>query len=350
MFSSAVARKSILDEVRQLVKPIDPGPPDPPFPPALSEPEYLSEWSPRDKPWDAHKNEADQVARIFNSDLDPRFQRYSQRVRECAELLLYAWGQSANDPGEYALKLKQAHFCHVRHCPICQWRRSLMYLARFLEALPKITAENPSARWLFLTLTCRNMPVEELRSGLAWMSKSWDRLAKKKAFGVVRGFVRTTEVTRGSDGLAHPHFHALLMVNANYFGKNYIKQEQWSEMWCDALRADYQPIVDIRVVKPKAGSSEIAAAVRETLKYAVKPGDMTGNPEWFLELTRQLHKLRFIATGGVLKNVMRESEETQEDLLLAGEGDIQIESEEKPVPFGFSRPEQKYRKRGSFPN
>lgn len=343
MFSSAVARKSIVDEVRSVVKPLISGSDsDSTVPP---EPEFLSEWSPRDKPWDAHKTEADLVSGIFRSDINPRFQRYSGRVNDCAEVLSYAWGQSRNDPGEFAIKLKTAHFCHVRHCPICQWRRSLMYLARFLEALPRITADNPSARWVFLTLTCKNVPVEELRSGLAAMNKAWDRLAKKKAFGVVRGWVRTTEVSRGTDGLAHPHFHVLMMVNSNYFTKNYITQAQWAQMWGNALRADYQPIIHIQAVKPKAGTEEIAGAVRETLKYAVKPGDMTNNPEWFLELTRQLHKLRFIATGGVLKNIMRESEETQADLLLAGEGEVELESEVKPVVFDYSRQVQRYRKR-----
>ncbi|KEM81862.1 replication family protein, partial [Escherichia coli 7-233-03_S3_C1] len=39
----------------------------------------------------------------------------------------------------------------------------------------------------------------------------------------------------------------------------------------------------------------------ETLKYSVKPEDMANDPEWFLELTRQLHKRRFISTGGALK-------------------------------------------------
>nr|AYU67741.1 replication protein [Escherichia coli] len=28
---------------------------------------------------------------------------------------------------------------------------------------------------------------------------------------------------------------------------------------------------------------------------------MVNDPEWFLELTRQLHKRRFISTGGALK-------------------------------------------------
>lgn len=55
----------------------------------------------------------------------------------------------------------------------------------------------------------------------------------------------------------------------------------------------------------------------ETLKYAVKPADMTADPEWFLELTRQTFKRRFVATGGVLKDVLKLEEESDSDLALA---------------------------------
>ena len=60
--------------------------------------------------------------------------------------------------------------------------------------------------------------------------------------------------------------------------------------------------------KPKDGESLACAtaelvrgAVAETLKYSTKPADMVADPEWFLELTRQTHKRRFVATGGTQK-------------------------------------------------
>ena len=88
-------------------------------------------------------------------------------------------------------------------------------------------------------------------------------------------------------------------------------------MWRVALRVDYSPIVDVRVVRSAAlGKDGIIRAVRETLKYSVKPSDMKADAAWFLELTRQLAKLRFIACGGVLKGVLRPEKETEKDLLL----------------------------------
>ena len=97
-----------------------------------------------------------------------------------------------------------------------------------------------------------NPPVTELRDTLKHMNDSWKRLIETKRFkSGVAGFLRTTEVTRGNDGkmMAHPHFHALLLVKPSYFTINYIKQGDWVEMWAKALRADYLPSVNVKAVK-----------------------------------------------------------------------------------------------------
>jgi len=69
----------------------------------------------------------------------------------------------------------------------------------------------------------------------------------------------------------------------------------------------YDPNLDVRVVK-----GELSKAVSETLKYSTKPADMVADEDWFIELTRQTHKRRFMATGGTLKS---ESEITDSDLI-----------------------------------
>jgi len=200
-----------------------------------------------------------------------------------------------------------------------------MWQSRFLKALPVIEQMYPTARWLFLTLTVRNMPVQELRSSLSDMNKAWNRLRLRREFASnVLGWIRTTEVTRGQDDSAHPHFHALLMVRPSYFGKGYVKHERWVKLWQECARLDYRPSVRIQTIKPKlkpgeGPSSPLRNAVAETLKYAVKPEDLHG--DWLIELTRQVHHLRFIASGGALKNILRETEETEQDLLLADDGE-----------------------------
>ncbi|MBE3060577.1 protein rep, partial [Klebsiella pneumoniae] len=73
-------------------------------------------------------------------------------------------------------------------------------------------ADYPDSRWMFLTLTVRNCVIEELGETLSRMNTAFQRLKDRKELRPVQGWIRTTEVTRGSDGSAHPHFHTLMMV------------------------------------------------------------------------------------------------------------------------------------------
>ena len=305
----------------------------------------LSIYSPKDKPWDNHKAVADRVALLYAQDVE--FRRLGARVLACSGLLLFAW-LTDQETGELSFRLRGAQFCRVRHCPVCQWRRSMMWQAKFYTALPALQAAFPRVRWIFLTLTVKNCPVVALRANLTAMNGAWKRLCLRPEFKSVLGFVRTTEVTRGEDGSAHPHFHVLMMVRPSYFGGNYyVTQVRWVGLWQECARLDYAPVVDVRAVK-----GDLSKAVQETLKYAVKPADMEADGEWLLELTRQLHKLRFIATGGALKDVFKpEAKITNVDMVNAGtspevEPEEPEETEEpERLAFGWDRPDRHYRKK-----
>jgi plasmid rolling circle replication initiator protein Rep len=212
-----------------------------------------------------------------------------------------------------------------------------MWKAKAYKILPKIVEDYPKHRWLFLTLTVRNCPIAELRETLIWMNKAWQRLSQLRKFPAI-GWIRSTEVTRGKDGSAHPHFHCLLLVQPSYFaGQSYIKQAQWVEMWRSSLRIDYNPILHITPIKQGQQPMQL---VPELLKYCVKESDLVGDRDWFLELTRQLHKMRAVVTGGVLKDYLKALEEEPEDLI--GQGD-ENEVDEGHLYFGWKQREKKYR-------
>jgi hypothetical protein len=229
-----------------------------------------------------------------------------------------------------------------------------MWQARFYESLPQIVQAYPKARWLFLTLTVRNCQITDLGETLSHMNKAFQRLKDRKDFKPVTGWIRTTEVTKGKDGSAHPHFHVLLMVPPSWFrGQTYVKHARWVDLWAECLRVEYSPNVDIRTVKSKALPNDsdtpteavtrsLQDAVAETLKYSTKPSDMTdsdGSDGWFLELTRQTHKRRFIATGGALKDVLKVDEESDDDMALVdGEGD----SEAAKLAFDWKNASRRY--------
>jgi plasmid rolling circle replication initiator protein Rep len=267
---------------------------------------FLSEVSPQDKPWDKHRSFADTVQSHYTGS---KFERYGERISFCSQLLEF--GLVPTDEDTLRFKLRSAKFCRVRHCPVCQWRRSLMWKAKAYQVLPKIVEKYPTHRWLFVTLTQKNVPIAELRDTLTQMNKGFKRMVERKAFPAI-GWLRSMEVTRGRDGNAHPHFHCLLLVPASYFGAGYMKQSDWVELWRESMRLDYNPVMDVQAVKKGVSPSSL---VPELLKYCTKESDMVVDRAWFLELTEQLHKMRAIATGGVLKQYLRELEDEPEDLI-----------------------------------
>ncbi len=307
------------------------------------DPVYLASVSPRDARFDGKRRETEQFQALYQNTA---YYNYASRMKACSPRLDFAL--RFEDNGVLVPKLQAAHFCRVRLCPMCQWRRSVMWQAKALKAIPKIVEDYPKSRFIFLTLTVRNCELTELRNTLARMHKSWTKLVKRKEFSAVQGWIRAVEVTRGSDDTAHPHYHALLMVSSGYFGgRAYVSQPQWTQAWQSCLEVDYTPIVDVRAVRPgKREEGEegvlMASAVCETLKYSVKPAECLGedkarripNHEWLSQMTTQLYKTRAIATGGVFKTYLKELEQEPEDLVHADENGL-IEPDEKSPRLAF---------------
>ena len=296
----------------------------------------LRDLSKRDKPWDSHRASSDQVANYYRED--EKFKQYATRIDFCSQLLDF---KLFLEEKELKLKLDSARFCRVKYCPICQWRRSLMWKAKAYKILPIVVEAYPKYRWLFLTLTVRNCVLTELRDILHWMNSSWQRMVQRKKFPAI-GWIKSIEVTRGKDGLAHPHFHCLLLVKPGYFGKYYMKQKDWVELWRSCLRIDYNPVLHIRAVKRGCQPMEL---VPEILKYCVKESDLVADREWFLELTCQMYKMRTIAAGGVLKEYLKQLEEEPKDLIGKDRVKTEDEVNEGHLCFDWKYQEKRYKLR-----
>ena len=295
----------------------------------------LSDLSDRDKLWDKHRKNSDEIANYCRGTEE--FQSYAERIDYCSLLLDFCL---VTEGQEYKLKLDMARFCRVRHCPVCQWRRSLMWKAKAYKVLPSVVENYPKYRWLFLTLTVCNCKILDLRDTLQWMNKSWQRMVQRKKFPAV-GWIRSTEVTRGKNGSAHPHFHCLLLVKPSYFsGQGYMKQKDWVDLWKSSLRANYDPVVDIRAIKRDHSPNEL---IPEILKYSVKESDLVADREWFLELTRQMYKMRTVATGGVLKQYLKQLEQEPEDLIGRDETKTEDEINEGHLLFNWKPKDKKYK-------
>jgi plasmid rolling circle replication initiator protein Rep len=376
---------------------------------------FLSDQSPQDKPWDSHKSKSVKVSDALSLGYETH-QRQAARMCECANRLEFGWRNNV-ETGETALKLKTAHFCRVRHCPICQWRRSLMWISRFYQAFPKIYADHPEWKYIMVSFTVRNCPVSDLKKTIKEMNSAWQRLIQRKSWPGL-GFVRSLEITRGSwvlkgsDAIirprdvknipielrelkdkktAHPHYHCLIAVPPGYFaGKNYLSTEKWAQLWQEALKIDYTPICDARLVKPKDLSKlrgktrwetperenyeltldetrlgvfyesidaqitpdgegalqptqfeYIFSAIKEVIKYAVKPEDMLLDPDWLIELSTQLRNSRSISLGGEFKKYLSEDEPTQQELIGESES---LKENDGGIIFGWRERLERYQR------
>lgn len=104
--------------------------------------------------------------------------------------------------------------------------------------------------------------------------------------------------TKSANNLApyHPHLHILMMMKSSYFKIkcDYIKQQEWSELWQESAQLLYTPIVDVK-------------AVLETAKYPTKPISFDDeNLKVIDDLYKGLYRKRQIAYGGIFKQIARE--------------------------------------------
>lgn len=256
--------------------------------------------------WDLVRREADLVAWMYKGHSNERVRKWGHRIGNCAQLLKYEWIKSVSD-SQWRRRLVSARLCRVRTCPVCRWRRSLRLQADTLDVMRHITDTNPTLRCVLLTLTVRNPQLEDLKETLKEITRAWSKLTRRVIFNGVVGWIRSIEVTPGTvHGAAHPHLHALLLVDES-FSASKLDRNEWAEEWQSCLGLNYLPVCDVRPITSEGG-------VLEVLKYTVKPGDGSLDSSWLPEVALALDRVRVFATGGIIKVTEPPDDEEEEDL------------------------------------
>jgi plasmid rolling circle replication initiator protein Rep len=228
---------------------------------------------------------------------------FVERVISCGDTLQFIQNQDGT------LKLYQAYFCKNKLCPMCNWRRSMKYSYQTSRIVDEAIKQESKGRFLFLTLTVKNVEGQALNSTISQLTKSFDRLFKRaKVQRNLLGYLRSVEVTHNeNDKTYHPHIHVLMMVRPSYFQskKDYITQKEWSDMWSQSLKVDYVPMIDIRTVK-ETGKG-LRGAVLETAKYPTKPIKLdVENKQVVDDLYNGLYRKRQLGYGGLFKTIKKQ--------------------------------------------
>jgi len=212
---------------------------------------------------------------------------------------------------EYQKKLAHANFCRDRFCEMCNWRRARKYAIENFKLLKAIQGEN-RVRYIFATFTVKNPLISDLRASVKQFNQAWKRMTQTKRWrNSILGYIKAIEIPfqKTDNNYINLHAHCLLIVPTSYFKVSldlYIKQKEFQQMWQNALRVDYSPSVDIRIIKPnknRGENDEIASVVAETTKYPLKSVDLRGI-DWqkFKMLVEQSKNMRFLSFGGIAKD------------------------------------------------
>ena len=231
-----------------------------------------------------------------------------QDMKDCGNFLIFGITKDKER------KLVQAHFCHMRMCPTCNWRRSLKLFAQVSQITEVLLQEQSTTRFVFLTLTVKNPTATELPTTLEKMNEGFKYLVDKhKTFAPAQklkdnllGYLKAIETTYNNKGNTyHIHIHCLLAVRSSYFnGKGYVKQKDYAEMWQKAMHLDYVPSVDVRAVKNSS-----AKAIAEVAKYPTKTADILSLSnenqavDALITLHRTFHHRRLVTFGGVFRQI-----------------------------------------------
>lgn len=203
------------------------------------------------------------------------------------------------------LKLSTANFCRQRLCPMCQWRRSLRLAVQSDKVYRELSQHG--YRHIFMTVTMRNCKRGELRETVDHLYKSMTAFMRSVAFRrSFAGAYRAFEVTYNKDkNTFHPHWHLLLTVRPEYFEDEslYWDIDTLIKRWRKSAHLDYDPDVDITVVRQKPGQSITSACV-ELCKYPVKSAEINS---WSVlqEIDEVLKGRRLLGWWGVTAETRR---------------------------------------------
>ncbi|MCB1484690.1 MAG: protein rep [Hyphomicrobiaceae bacterium] len=198
--------------------------------------------------------------------------------------------------------------CRSRLCVMCAAVKAAHDRKKARELLDRVFEQAGEVRTLFLTLSSKNRRIEDVAHMFndhdAALRRFWRNSRVQQAtLGSFTAFECDVRGTR-----EHPeagvHSHSVVFVDPAVFSDHrYLRQKEWAQIWGQALRVGYRPIVDVRVVRNREGENGAAAVraiVPELCKYVCDPSGLvqhdatglTADPRVVLALARALHRRR----------------------------------------------------------
>jgi len=189
-------------------------------------------------------------------------------------------------------KLSVIDRCRHSTCAVCSVVRAKSWRAKMKGAIPVIEAHHDDIKYISLTATLgptRQVTALAIADAIDRLSKLFTKLTRRAS---IIGALRGIEVTE-SNGKAHPHLHALLIVKADIDPCKVA--DWWRSLVGHACIADALLIPDRH--EAVRWSHYIARGVDKTTR--------TPSPAFIDALVSAVYKRRLISASGVIAEAIR---------------------------------------------
>ena len=291
----------------------------------------------------------------------PGFKPKSQKLNERADKIMSCGTYIELQNLKNTLKISSGNFCHDKYCALCQRIRRTKRYAQMLNVLNILRQrgeiypeDNPNRLIVgMVTLTQKNVPVEELGAEIDELSKAIKRLTQTvKWTRAIHGYAKSLEITYNREARTfHPHFHFLVIWNKSQM----LHSSEIQELWKRSLRAEYFPQCDIR--EAYGLNANLKSIISECLKYNIKEAKQGEEPLYkdlslaeFQKFIEAIKGRRFVSYGGIIAAVRKdlnypENEELDQRIDIEIAKNILLPPEVEKIVLHWSESEQLYKQR-----
>lgn len=214
-----------------------------------------------------------------------------------------------------------AYCCKDKFCPVCQKKRSLLWLTKMIPICDDLLSRG--YRMYMLTYTVRTNKNQSLKECLEFLNKGYrymtgEKKSSRKLFSdLILGGVRSLEVKIGENhetkeltGIWHPHLHMIVCVKTDMRFRELHKL--LSNMWNDCLntinKSENLFLGTCNITSIKAGTDRQALLDQlcEVFKYMTKFDWQ--NTDKVYEMVTTLHKVKMQISFGNFKYLLSEKQ------------------------------------------
>ena len=224
--------------------------------------------------------------------LSGRHDDYAQRLERCCELLKFKVC-----PNGY-LFLKDAQFCRVRGCPICEWRRSRKIASQVGKATKEIAGLYPNHKYMSISLPVPPCKVSSLPVALSNLRSGYRRLSELKVW-IPDGWLTFLNISFLND-MVLLKLNCLCFVPSRYFAQQYISKRKWSELWSQSLRIDTL----LKIETHGLGKLPINYAAHYAKKLSCGLDLSLCSDEILVDVINGLHQQKMFTASGLFKDYL----------------------------------------------